>query len=87
MLMLTIADVAASIVLKMPYFSVLGAIGIVIVEAKSVYENLKQEEKGVEEVQKALLKLFENKNEIKELITFFNSQKTENYDTKRTTQQ
>jgi len=85
--MLTIADVAASVVLKMPYFTVLGAIGIVIVEAKSVYENLKQEEKGVEEVQKTLLKIFENKDQIKELIIFFNSHKTENYDTKRTTQQ
>ena len=64
MLMLSIADVAASIIFKMPYFTVIGAIGIVIVEAKSVYENLKQEEKSVEEVQKALLKLFENKEEI-----------------------
>jgi hypothetical protein len=75
MIMLTIADVAASVVFKMPYFTVLGAIGIIIVEAKSVFENLKQEEKGVEEVQKALLKLLENKQEIKELITFFNTQK------------
>ena len=77
MLMLSIADVAASVIFKMPYFTVIGAIGIVMVEAKSVYENLKQEEKSVEEVQKALLKLFENKEEIKSLITFLNSQKTE----------
>jgi hypothetical protein len=77
LLMLTIADVAASVVLKMPYFTVLGAIGIVIVEAKSVYENLKHEDKGIEEVQKTLLKLLENKDQIKELITFFNSQKSE----------
>jgi len=77
MLMLSIADVAASVVLKMPYFTVLGAIGIIIVEAKSVYENLKQEEKSVEEVQKALLKLFENKEEIKSLITFLNSKSNE----------
>jgi dolichol kinase len=75
MIMLTIADIAASVVFKMPYFTVLAAIGILIVEAKSVYENLKQEEKGIEEVQKALLKLLENKAEIKELITFFNTQK------------
>jgi hypothetical protein len=27
----------------------------------SVYENIKQEEKSVEEIQKALLRLFENK--------------------------
>ena len=75
MIMLTIADIAASVVFKMPYFTVLGAIGIIIVEAKSVYENLKQEEKSIEEIQKTLLKLLENKNEIKELITFFNTQK------------
>jgi len=73
MLMLTIADIAASVVFKMPYFTVLGAIGIVIVEAKSVFENIKQEEQSVEEVQKSLLQLFENKEQIKELIKFFNS--------------
>jgi ABC-type proline/glycine betaine transport system permease subunit len=77
MLMLSIADVAASVIFKMPYFTVLGAIGIVIVEGKSVFENIRQEEKSVEEIQKALLKLFENKEEIKSLITFLNSQKTE----------
>ena len=73
LLMFTIADIAASVVFKMPYFTVLGAIGIVIVEAKSVFENIKQEEKSVEEVQKSLLQLFENKEQIKELIKFFNS--------------
>ena len=87
MLMLSIADIAASVVLKMPYFTVIGAIGIIMVEAKSVYENLKQHEKSVEEVQKALLKLFENKDEIKSLISFLNSQNQENHDTKRITQQ
>jgi hypothetical protein len=78
MLMLSIADVAASVIFKLPYFTVIGAIGIIMVEAKSVFENLKQEEKSVEQIQKALLKLFENKDEIKSLITFLNSQKTEN---------
>ena len=87
MLMLTIADVAASILFKMPWFTVIGAIGIIIVEAKSVFENLKQQEKSVEEVQKALLKLFENKEEIKNIITFLNAQNQANYDTKRTAQQ
>ena len=85
--MLSIADVAASVVLKMPYFTVIGAIGIVMVEAKSVYENLKQHEKSVEEVQKALLKLFENKEEIKSLVSFLNSQNQVSHDTKRNTQQ
>jgi hypothetical protein len=77
MLMLSIADIAASVVLKMPYFTVVGAIGIVIVEAKSVYENLKQEEKSIAEVQKLLLKLFESKEEIQALISFLNTQKQE----------
>ena len=49
--MLTIADIAASVIFKMPYFTVIGAIGIVMVEAKSVYENIKEQEKGVEELQ------------------------------------
>jgi hypothetical protein len=77
MIMLSIADIAASVVFKMPYFTVVGAIGIVIVEAKSVFENLKQQEKSVEEVQKALLKLFENREEIKSLVEFLNSKKEE----------
>ena len=84
MLMLSIADIAASIVLKMPYFTVIGAIGIVIVEAKSVYENIKQDEKNIAEVQKLLLKLFENKEAIQSLINFLNSN---NNETKRITQQ
>jgi hypothetical protein len=77
LLMLSIADVAASIIFKMPYFTVIGAIGVVMVEAKSVFENVRQEEKSVEEVQKVLLKLFENMEEIKSLITFLNSQSRE----------
>lgn len=77
MIMLFIADIAASVIFKMPYFTVLGTIGIVIVESKSVLENLKQEEKSVEEVQKALLKLFENREEIQALISFLNSKKQE----------
>ena len=77
MLMLSIADIAASVVFKMPYFTVIGAIGIVIVEAKSVFENIRKEEKNIAEVQKILLKLFENKEEIQALISFLNSQKQE----------
>ena len=84
LLMLSIADVAASVVLKMPYFTVIGAIGIIIVEAKSVYENIHKEEKNIAEVQKLLLKLFESKEEIQSLINFLNSTTD---DTKRITQQ
>ena len=75
LLMLSIADIAASVIFKMPYFTVIGAIGIVIVEAKSVFENIKEQEKGVEELQLLLQKLFENKEEIQVLISFLNSNK------------
>ena len=77
MLMLSIADIAASVVFKMPYFTVIGAIGIVIVEAKSVFENIRNEEKNIDELQKLLLKLFENKEEIQAIISFLNSNKQE----------
>jgi len=84
MLMLSIADIAASVVFKMPYFTVIGAIGIIIVEAKSVFENIRKDEKNIAEVQKLLLKLFESKEEIQSLINFLNSK---NDDTKRIPQQ
>ena len=77
MLMLSIADIVASVVFKMPYFTVAGAVGIVLVEAKSVFENLKQQEKSIAEVQSVLLKILENKEEIQTLISFLNSKKQE----------
>jgi len=84
LLMLTIADIAASVLFRMPYFTIIGTVGIVIVEAKSVFENLKQEEKSIEEIQKLLLKLFENKEEIKSVISFLNAQNQIKYETERT---
>ena len=62
----------------MPYFTVTGAIGIVLVEAKSVFENLKDQEKSMEEVQKMLLKILENKEEIKTILSLLNTHKEEN---------
>lgn len=77
MIMLTIGDIVASVVFEMPYFTVIGAIGIVLIEAKSVFESLRQENKNVDEIQKVLLKIFENKEEIQALISFLNSKKQE----------
>jgi hypothetical protein len=74
MLMLSIA---ASVIFKMPYFTVFGAIGIVAVEAKSVFENIQKDEKNIAEVQKLLLKLSESKEELQALISFLNTQKQE----------
>ena len=75
LLMLSIADIVASIVFKMPYFTVIGAIGIVAVEAKSVFENLKQQEKGIEKLPETLQKLFDSKEKMQSLIAFLNTQK------------
>ena len=77
MLMLSIADIVASVVFKMPYFTVAGAIGIVLVEAKSVFENLKQQEKSIAEVQSVLLKILENKDEIQAILSLLNADKKE----------
>ena len=77
MIMLTIGDIVASVVFEMPYFTVIGAIGIVLIEAKSVFENLRQENKNVDDIQKVLLKIFENKEEIQALVSFLNSKKKE----------
>ncbi len=77
MLMLSIADIVASVVFKMPYFTVAGAIGIVLVEAKSVFENLKQQEKSIAEVQSVLLKILENKDEIQAILALLNADKKE----------
>ena len=81
MIMLSIADIVASVVFDMPYFTVIGAIGIILVEAKSVFEHLRQETKNVEDVQRMLFKLFENKEEIQALIQINGRI---NYETKRT---
>jgi hypothetical protein len=77
MMLLSIADVVASVILKMPYFTVIGAIGIIAVEAKSVFENIKQEDENVQEIPKILLKLFENKEDIQAIINYLNSNKQE----------
>ena len=77
LLMLSIADIVASVVFKMPYFTVIGAVGIVIIETKSMFENIRQEEKKLDELQKLLVILLENKEEIKALITFLNSNRME----------
>ena len=77
MLMLSIADIVASVVFKMPYFTVAGAVGIVLVEAKSVFENLKQQEKNIAEVQSMLLKIFEHKDEIQAILSMLNTDKKE----------
>jgi hypothetical protein len=73
LMLLTIADVLASIVFKLPYFTAIGAIGLVLTELKSVFENIRNENKNIEDVPKILLELYRNKDSIEEIITFLNS--------------
>jgi len=68
--MLSIADIVASVVFDMPYFTVIGAIGIVLVEAKSVFENLRQETKNLDEIQKVLLNSLKTKRRYKPSFHF-----------------
>jgi hypothetical protein len=70
----SIADVVASVLFNLPYFTVIGAIGVVGVEVKSVFENLKDQEKNIEQIPKTLHKFLENKGNIKSLIHFLNNQ-------------
>lgn len=78
MMLLSIADVVASIVLSLPFFTAVGAIGIVMVEALSVFEKAKDENKRIEEVPKVLIELLKNKDNIMEIIEFLNSKTKEN---------
>jgi hypothetical protein len=70
MILLTVADVVASIVFSMPYFTVVGALGIIIVEGISVYEKVKDENKSIEEVPRVLLELLKNKDNIQDILTW-----------------
>jgi hypothetical protein len=70
MMLLSIADVVASIIFQMPYFTVVGALGIVIVEGISVYEKVKDENKKIEEVPTVLLELLKNKDNIQDILSW-----------------
>jgi len=80
LIMLTIADILASIIFSMPYFTAVGAIGLVLVETKSVFENIREKDKSVEEIPKALLELYKHKDSIKDIIGFLNETGKKNED-------
>jgi hypothetical protein len=83
MMLLTFADVVASIIFPMPYFTVIGAIGIIAVEIKSVYEHIRGENKHIEEIPEMLLKIYENKDSLQEMLTFINEKTNENLKQKK----
>jgi hypothetical protein len=73
MMLLTMADIVASIVFQMPYFTLIGVLGIISVEGKSVFENIKSENKHIEEIPPLLLKLLENRNTLQDIVTYLNT--------------
>jgi len=73
LMMLTIADVLASIIFRLPYFTAIGAIGLVLTELKSVFENIRNENKRIEDVPKILLEMYKNKDYIQDIISYLNT--------------
>lgn len=72
MVMMTLIDVIASIVTDLPFFTALVAIAIVLVEVKSVFENIQGVEKEVQKLPDVLTAILKNKGDIQTLITFLN---------------
>jgi len=73
LMLLTIADVLASIVFRLPYFTAIGSIGLVLTELKSVFENIRKDNKKIDDLPKILLEVYKNKDNIQEIISFLNS--------------
>jgi hypothetical protein len=69
MILLTIADIVGSMILPLPYFTFVGAIGVIIVEGVSIYENIKKDVHSVEDIPHVLLKLMEHKDGIREILS------------------
>lgn len=72
LMLFTLADIIASIWFTMPFFTAIGAIGIVLIEARSVYENKKDINKGIKDLPFILSQVIKNKDDVKELIKFLN---------------
>lgn len=69
-MLFTLADIVASVWFTMPFFTALGTIGMVFIEAKSVYENKKDLSKGIKDLPHALLHILKNKDKAEELLEF-----------------
>ena len=56
-MLFTLADIVASVWFSLPFFTAVGTISIVFIEAKSVYENKKDINKGVKDLPDVLLQI------------------------------
>ena len=69
-MLFTLADVVASVWFKLPFFTAVGTIAMVFIEAKSVYENKKDMNKGIKDLPDVLLQILKNKDKAEELLKF-----------------
>lgn len=74
-MLFTIADIVGSVWFKLPFFTAIGTIAIVFIEAKSVYENKKDLSKGVKDLPDVLLYILKNKDKTEELLSFLEENK------------
>ena len=72
-MLFTIADVVASIWFTLPFFTAVGTIAMVFIEAKSVYENKKDVNKGIKDLPDVLFQILKNKDKSEELLKFLES--------------
>lgn len=75
LMLLTIADVIASMWFSLPFFTAVGGIGIIGVEWRSVFEKTKDANKSIEDIPKVLVEIIKNKDNIQEIINFLDSNK------------
>lgn len=68
LMLFSIADVVASVWFSLPFFSAIGTIGIIFVEARSVYENKKDVNKGIKDLPEAIARILKNKDDVKALL-------------------
>jgi hypothetical protein len=74
MALMTLVDVIASVVTDLPFFTALIGIGIILVELKSVFENIRGVNKDVEKIPSMLAEILKNKDSLQSVITFLNSE-------------
>ena len=72
-MLFTLADVVASIWFTLPFFTAVGTIAMVFIEAKSVYENKKDVNKGIKDLPDVLFQILKNKDKSEELLKFLES--------------
>ncbi len=68
LMLFTVADIVASVWFTLPFFTAIGTIAMVFIEARSVYENKKDLNKGIKDLPDVLLQIIKNKDKAEELI-------------------